>query len=82
LVEIFECLEFFWKLEKERIWSIIVNLWDFAWRLRGWMTASVSINFIGMKSMTVIFLNPDAIMTEICGSPEAHHSSFDDDYLM
>jgi len=30
LVEIFEYLEFFWILEKGRIWSINVNLWDFA----------------------------------------------------
>ena len=49
LVEIFalessECLGFSWILEKGRIWSINVNLWDLAWRLCDWMTTGVSID--------------------------------------
>jgi len=44
LVEIRECLEFFLILMKGRIWSINANLFDFSWRLCGWMTAGVLID--------------------------------------
>jgi len=64
LVEIYECLGFFWILEKGRIWSINVNLWDFTCRLCGWMIIGMSIDKIGMKFVTIVFLNPSAIMTD------------------